>query len=54
MTQATRESRQQPSLQSLERGLAVLQVFSAERSALTLSDVARLAGITREIGRAHV
>jgi IclR family transcriptional regulator, pca regulon regulatory protein len=43
--------RQQPSLQSLERGLAVLQVFSAERSALTLSDVARLAGITRATAR---
>ena len=51
MTQATAEPRQQPSLQSLERGLAVLQVFSAERSALTLSDVARLAGITRATAR---
>ena len=51
MTQPTGESRQQPSLQSLERGLAVLQVFSAERSALTLSDVARLAGITRATAR---
>lgn len=51
MTQANAEPRQQPSLQSLERGLAVLQVFSAERSALTLSDVARLAGITRATAR---
>ena len=51
MTQAIAEPRQQPSLQSLERGLAVLQVFSAERSALTLSDVARLAGITRATAR---
>ena len=51
MTQATSVPRQQPSLQSLERGLAVLQVFSAERSALTLSDVARLVGITRATAR---
>src|ERR1700685_241206 len=50
MTQAL-PSRQQSSLQSLERGLAVLQVFSAERSALTVSDVARLAGITRATAR---
>src|SRR4051812_50013214 len=35
------------SLQSLERGIAVLQVFSQERPALTLSEVARLTGITR-------
>src|ERR1700722_6816738 len=50
MAQA-KPARQQQSLQSLERGLAVLQVFSAERSALTLSDVARLTGITRATAR---
>jgi IclR family transcriptional regulator, pca regulon regulatory protein len=38
-------------LQSLERGLAVLQVFSKENARLTLSDVARLAGITRATAR---
>jgi IclR family pca regulon transcriptional regulator len=38
-------------LQSLERGLAVLQVFSDERPQLTLSDVARLAGTTRATAR---
>jgi IclR family transcriptional regulator, pca regulon regulatory protein len=39
------------SLQSLERGIAVIQVFSRERSALTLSEVARLTGITRATAR---
>ena len=38
-------------LQSLERGLAVLQVFSKDPPRLTLSDVARLAGITRATAR---
>jgi IclR family transcriptional regulator, pca regulon regulatory protein len=38
-------------LQSLERGLAVLQVFSRDTPRLTLSDVARLAGITRATAR---
>src|SRR5919202_4699204 len=38
-------------LQSLERGLAVLQVFSNEHPQLTLSDVARLAGTTRATAR---
>jgi IclR family pca regulon transcriptional regulator len=38
-------------LQSLERGLAVLQVFSSEHPRLTLSEVARLAGITRATAR---
>jgi IclR family pca regulon transcriptional regulator len=48
MTEA-RERRQ--SLQSLERGIAVIQVFSRERPALTLSEVARLCGITRATAR---
>jgi IclR family transcriptional regulator, pca regulon regulatory protein len=39
------------SLQSLERGMAVIQVFSRERPALTLSEVARLTGITRATAR---
>src|SRR5689334_21524410 len=38
-------------LQSLERGLSVLQVFSSEHPALTLSDVARLAGTSRATAR---
>jgi IclR family pca regulon transcriptional regulator len=41
----------QQSLQSLERGIAVIQVFSRERPALTLSEVARLTGITRATAR---
>ena len=39
------------SLQSLERGMAVIQVFSRERPALTLSEVARLTGMTRATAR---
>jgi IclR family pca regulon transcriptional regulator len=38
-------------VQALERGLAVLQVFSQEHPALTLSEVARLTGITRATAR---
>ncbi|MGZ4549704.1 MAG: IclR family transcriptional regulator domain-containing protein [Blastococcus sp.] len=38
-------------LQSLERGLAVLEVFSKDSARLTLSDVARLADITRATAR---
>jgi len=49
MTDQPRERRQ--SLQSLERGIAVIQVFSRERPALTLSEVARLTGITRATAR---
>jgi IclR family transcriptional regulator, pca regulon regulatory protein len=41
----------QQSLQSLERGIAVIQVFSRDRPALTLSEVARLTGITRATAR---
>jgi IclR family pca regulon transcriptional regulator len=44
-------SDRQQSLQSLERGIAVIQVFSRERPALTLSEVARLTGITRATAR---
>jgi IclR family pca regulon transcriptional regulator len=39
------------SLQSLERGIAVIQVFSRESPALTLSEVARMTGITRATAR---
>jgi IclR family pca regulon transcriptional regulator len=38
-------------LQSLERGMAVIQVFSREHPALTLSEVARLTGMTRATAR---
>src|SRR4249919_2586480 len=49
MPPATDERRQ--SLQSLERGMAVIQIFSRERPALTLSEVARLTGMTRATAR---
>jgi IclR family pca regulon transcriptional regulator len=39
------------SLRSLERGIAVIQVFSREQPALTLSEVARLTNITRATAR---
>ena len=38
-------------VQSLERGLCVLRCFSAEHPALTLSEVARLTGLTRATAR---
>jgi IclR family pca regulon transcriptional regulator len=42
---------QTQSVQALERGLAVLQVFSREHPALTLSEVARMADVTRATAR---
>jgi IclR family pca regulon transcriptional regulator len=38
-------------VQSLERGLAVIRAFGAEEPVLTLSDVARRAGLTRAAAR---
>jgi IclR family pca regulon transcriptional regulator len=38
-------------IQSLERGLAVLGALGPERSGLTLSDVARITGLTRAAAR---
>jgi IclR family transcriptional regulator, pca regulon regulatory protein len=38
-------------VQSLERGLAVIQAFSAQNPRLTLSDVARATGLTRAAAR---
>jgi IclR family transcriptional regulator, pca regulon regulatory protein len=49
MPEAAAESKQH--LQSLERGIAVIQVFSREHPALTLSEVARLTGMTRATAR---
>jgi IclR family transcriptional regulator, pca regulon regulatory protein len=40
-----------PSLEQLERGLAVLQSFSREHPALTVSDVSRLTGVNRASAR---
>ncbi len=44
---ATRANR----LQSLERGIAVIQVFSRDHPSLTLSEVARMTGVTRATAR---
>jgi IclR family pca regulon transcriptional regulator len=38
-------------VQSLERGLAVIQAFSGERPSMTLAEVAREAGLTRATAR---
>ncbi|MEV4316629.1 IclR family transcriptional regulator C-terminal domain-containing protein [Actinocrispum sp. NPDC049592] len=38
-------------VQSLERGLAVIRAFDAEHPELTLSDVARITGLTRAAAR---
>src|SRR6188472_3127785 len=38
-------------VQSLERGLAVIRAFDAAHPELTLSDVARLTGLTRAAAR---
>jgi IclR family pca regulon transcriptional regulator len=48
MAQATEKKQY---LQSLERGMAVIQVFSREHPTLTLSEVARLTGMTRATAR---
>ncbi len=47
----THSAARKQSLQSLERGMAVIQIFSRERPALTLSEVARLTGMTRATAR---
>ena len=39
-TERAPDTERQQSLQSLERGMAVIQVFSREQPALTLSEVA--------------
>jgi IclR family pca regulon transcriptional regulator len=44
-------SRQAHFVQSLERGLSVIRAFSAERPELTLSEVARVTGLTRAAAR---
>ena len=48
---ATVTTARDQSLRSLERGVAVIEVFSREHPALTLSEVARLTGITRATAR---
>ena len=48
---AKRRRRDADSLQSLERGLSALSAFAPGRTALSLSDVARLIGMTRASAR---
>ena len=48
---ATVSAERAQSLRSLERGIAVIEVFSREHPALTLSEVARLANVTRATAR---
>jgi IclR family pca regulon transcriptional regulator len=48
---ATVATERNQSLRSLERGMAVIQVFSREHPALTLSEVARLTNTTRATAR---
>src|SRR5690349_23115312 len=45
------QSRNSDFVQSLERGLAVIRAFDAERRELALSDVARATGLTRAAAR---
>ena len=45
------DGRSKQHLQSLERGIAVIEVFSHEHPSLTLSEVARLTGMTRATAR---
>lgn len=45
------EERPEHFVQSLERGLAVIRAFGPERPAMTLSDVARVSGVTRAAAR---
>jgi IclR family pca regulon transcriptional regulator len=47
----SREERSAEFVQSLERGLAVISAFSQDHAALTLTDVARKAGLTRATAR---
>lgn len=48
---AARESRPSGFVQSLAKGLAVIQAFDADEPELTLSDVARKTGLTRAAAR---
>jgi IclR family pca regulon transcriptional regulator len=41
-------------VQSLERGLAVIQAFGADRAKLSLTDVAKLTGMTRAAARRYL
>jgi IclR family pca regulon transcriptional regulator len=50
-TSAVRDADERDFVQSLGRGLAVLQVFSRERPSVTISEAAALTGLTRATAR---
>ena len=47
----SRDSQERDYVQSLGRGLTVLQAFNAERPAMTLADMSRATGLTRATAR---
>lgn len=49
--EASTDSPERDYVQSLSRGLTVLQAFNAERPAMTLADMARATGLTRATAR---
>ena len=51
MSEVSPAARNSEFVQSLERGLAVIRAFDAERPELTLSEVARATGLTRAAAR---
>jgi IclR family transcriptional regulator, pca regulon regulatory protein len=51
MTEHQAATRNSEFVQSLERGLAVIRAFDSEHPDLTLSDVARITGLTRAAAR---
>lgn len=54
MTQTTAATRPPETVQSLERGLAVIRVFDADNPRLSLSEVARRSGLTRATARRNL
>lgn len=54
MSEETAPTRPPEFVQSMERGLAVIRAFDAQHPVLTLSDVARRAGLTRAAARRYI
>ena len=48
------DERSRDFVRSLERGLAIIRVFSAERPSLTVSEIAHEAGLTRAAARTEI
>lgn len=49
--QTARKGRSRDFIQSLQRGLAIIRVFSAERPSMTVSEIAQEIGLTRAAAR---